>query len=344
MKEEMTVATEDQNIDEGTAAAETLKPGAGSGGTESKAQTLATFTQLLSQLGKEDLSNLYNRTVEQIGKEADSLPAGANAAANKASVAAKSVKEDIDEMFSGDELTEELKERASVVFEAAVNTRMTLETARLEEEFEAKKTELEEQFVEALEEQIDQIKEDLSNKIDQYLDYVVEQYMEENKLPIETSLRTEITENFIKALQNTFAEHFITVPDEQVDLVAEMKAELDELKVSLNAALNEKLELESIVTEATKAAIFDEVTEGLAETQVEKLRSLAEGVEYVSEDVYKNKLNLLKENFSSIKKPSAEATTGLITEEQESLIVEEETLNGNDPMSVYVKTISKSKK
>lgn len=306
-------------IDEGSAA-DTLKPGAGSGGTESKSEMLATFTSLLAQLGKEDLSKIFNDVQAQFGP--NSAPGAEDkSAANRASVDMKpsaavgkgAWKEDIDDMFGGEELSEEFREKATTVFEAAVNARMTLETARLDEEFEARATEMQEQFEADLQEQASKIFEDVSGKLDQYLDYVVEQWMEENKLAVENSLRAEIAENFIQSLHNTFAEHYIRVPDEKIDLVAEMRAELDEIKTRLNEEIDEKLELQKIIDEATKVTTLDAVSEGLAETQVEKLRTLAEGIEYTDADTYKRKLEIVKENYFSAKK--APASTGLITEE-----------------------------
>jgi len=165
------------SIDEASAA-ETLKPGAGSGGTESKAQTLAAFSSLLSQLGKEDLSKLFNDAQAVFGP--NKAPGAVdNSAKNKASIATKgAVKEDVEEMFSGDELSEDLKEKAVVVFEAAVEARCIVETARLEEEFEQQ-----------LDEAVAEIQEEITAKVDQYLDYVIEQWIEDNKIAIESSLR-----------------------------------------------------------------------------------------------------------------------------------------------------------
>ncbi len=354
------VDNDELQIDEASAA-DTLKPGAGSGGTESKAQTLATFTSLLSQLGKEDLSKLFNDVQAQFGPN-KAPGAEDKSASNKASVNAKasaavgsggaaaadampklSVKEDMDEMFAADEtLSEEFRERAEVVFEAALNTRMTLETARLEEEFAAKEAELEEAFEVALEEEAAKIFEDVSAKLDQYLDYVVEQWMEENQAAIDNKLRLDIAENFMQGLHNLFAEHYITVPDEKIDLVAEMKAEVEELRAKLNEAVDQKLELQAVIDEATKEATLEEVSEGLAETQVEKLRTLAEGIDFADADTYRKKLEIVKENYFTAKKPAT--TTGFITEEIDG--TEDDAREAVLPpsMQMYAKAISKSVK
>jgi len=329
----------DETIEEATDAANSLKPGAAPG--DSKAETLATFTSLLAQLGKEDLSNLFNDVQSQFGPN-KAPGAEDKSASNKATVNMKpsaaigkgAWKEDVDDMFSADELSEEFREKAETIFEAAVNTRINLEIARLEEQYEEK-------FETELQEASEQIFEDVSGKLDQYLDYVVEQWMAENQIAVESSLRTEIAENFITGLQNLFAEHYITVPDEKVDLVAEMKAELDEVKAKLNETLDQKIELEAIINEATAVSILDDVSEGLAETQVEKLRTLSEGIEYSDADVYRKKLEIIKENYFSTK--SKTTPTGLITESIDGS--DEETISeAHVPaqMKQYMSAISKS--
>jgi len=330
----------DNDIQE-TASSDTLNPGGGSGGTESRAQMTAQFVQLLNQLGKEDLSDLFNRTLEQIGHEADQVPSTADQ--NRATIAAKSVKEDVAEMFSDDDLSEELREKASVVFEAAVNTRMTLETMRLEEEFEEAVAEIQESYETALQEQANTIFEDVSSKLDQYLNYCIEQWMETNELAVETSLRTNIAENFMAGLQNLFAEHYIAVPDEQLDVLGEMKAEIDSLRAALNESIDEKLALESIVVDATKEATLDDVSEGLAATQVERLRTLAEGLEYTGADAYRKKLEIVKENYFS-KKTRSTPATGLITEEIDGDDQEQAARYTAPGMDRYVQAITKAVK
>lgn len=333
-------------IDEASAA-DTLKPGAGSGGTESKAETLATFTQLLAQLGKEDLSKLFNDVQSQFGP--NKAPGAEDKSdANRSTVAMKpsaavgkgAWKEDIDEIFGSDDLTEDFKEKASTVFEAAVEARCILEETRLQEQFETLAAELEEEFEQKLEETSTAMFEELSTKLDQYLDYVVEQWMEANELAIETKLRAEIAEGFMAGLQNLFAEHYITVPEDKLDVFAEMKAELDATKAKLNESIDEKLALQSVIDEATKEALLDEVSEGLAVTQSEKLRTLAEGLEFTDAETFKKKLEIVKENYFTEKKLSV--ATGLITEEIDGTdeAVNESVLPAS--MSKYVETISKS--
>ena len=337
------------DLDEATASADTLKPGAGSGGGDTKAEMLSTFTSMLAQLGKDDLSKLFNDVQSQFGPN-KAPGAEDKSAANRATVDMKpsaavgkgAWKEDIDAMF-GDDLTEDFKERAEVVFEAAVNTHVNLEVARLEEEYEAMAADLEEQFEEKLEEAMAEITEDTVGKLDQYLDYCIENWMSDNKLAIESTLRADITENFLESLRNVFAEHYITIPDEKIDLVAEMKAELAEVKAKLNETLDAKIELEAVIDEATKEATIEEVSEGLAETQIDKLRTLAEGLEYTDPDAYRRKLEIVKEQyFKTAKAP----TTGLITE---TIDGEDDSTSGttgytSPGMDKYMQAISKAVK
>jgi hypothetical protein len=167
--------------------------------------------------------------------------------------------------------------------------------------------------------------------------------MEANELAVETSLRTNIAENFMAGLQNLFAEHYIAVPDEQLDVLGEMKAEIDNLRAQLNESIDEKLALESIVVDATKEATLDEVSEGLAATQVEKLRTLAEGLEYTGADAYRKKLEIVKESYFSKKTKSAPAT-GLITEEIDGDDEEQVTRYTAPGMDKYVQAITKAVK
>ena len=297
--------TQDEIVE--SAGSETLKPGAGS----STVEKLATFTSLLAQLKGEDLSHFLNDALAQIGKEAAltpsaTAPGGKPALGQMPRATLGAVKEDIAAMFDGEDLTEDFKESASTLFEAALTARMNLETVRLEEE-----------FAEQLAEEVETIKEEMTTKIDQYLDYVVEQWVEENKLAIETSLRSEIAENFMEGLRNLFAESYINVPDEKIDVLGELHAQIEELEAKLDESINTTLELQSVIDEATQEATFDEVSEGLAATQVEKLRTLAEGIEFSDTETYAKKLNIIKDKYFTEGKKVV--STGVVAEEAEEL-------------------------
>ena len=207
-------------IDE-SAGSETLKP------NPTRAEMLATFSQLLAQLKGEDLSHFFNDSIKQYsadGIPSSPTPGGAPGMGQMPMPTLNAVKEDIDEVFAGEDLTEEAKEKFSTIFEAAVSARVSIEEARLEEEFETR-----------LGEEVEEIKEEITTKIDQYLDYVVESWMEDNKLAVESTLRADIAENFMEGLYNLFAESYITVPEEKLDVVGELKAQLEELEAKLDA-------------------------------------------------------------------------------------------------------------
>lgn len=314
-----------ENVDE-SVASDTLKPGS-QGGT--RAEMLATFTSLLSQLGKEDLSHFLNDALKKA--ETGNVPnatAPGKTGLGQMPMAKLGVKEDVEEMFSGEDLTEEFKEKAETIFEAAVNARVILERSKIEEEFEA-----------ALAEEVEEVRTELTDKLDQYLDYVVEQWIEENQIAIENSLRTQIAEDFISGLRNLFAESYITVPEESVDVLGELSAQVEELQAKLDEEINAKLELEAIVNEAHAEAAFDAISEGLAATQVEKLRTLVEGIEYADIDAYKKKLEIVKEKYFGEKSSSS---TQLISEDADESLAEAAPVQAS--MAKYVSAISKTLK
>ena len=312
-------------IDE-SAGSETLKP------NPTRAEMLATFSSLLAQLKGEDLSHFFNDSIKQYsadGIPSSPVPGGAPGMGKMPMPTLNAVKEDIDEVFAGEDLTEEAKEKFSTIFEAAVSARVSIEEARLEEAFEAR-----------LDEEVEEIKEEITTKIDQYLDYVVESWMEDNKLAVESTLRADIAENFMEGLYNLFAESYITVPEEKLDVVGELKAQIEELETKFDESVNKQLELQSVIDEATMEATFDEVTEGLAATQVEKLRTLAEGIEFTDSESYVKKLNILKSKYFSEKK---EVNTGVITEEASEGLNEEAKPAATGEMANYVSAISRTK-
>jgi hypothetical protein len=206
------------------------------------------------------------------------------------------MKEDIDALFADDAtISEEFKSKVSTIFEARVNDRVT----QIEEEIETR-------YAGMLEEAVEAVKTDLTEKVDDYLSYVVEQWMEENAIAIETGLRAELTEDFIAGLRNLFAEHYIDVPAEKVDLVEELAGKVEELEGKLNEEIERGVGFAKALVESRKVEIAREVTEGLTATQAEKIKSLAEGVEFSTEDEYKSKLETVRENYfpSGTKKAS----------------------------------------
>jgi hypothetical protein len=208
------------------------------------------------------------------------------------------MKEDIESLFADDStISEDFKIKAATIFEARVHDRVT----QIEEEIESK-------YASMLEEAIGEIQKDLTDKVDDYLNYVVEQWLEENQLAIESGLRAEITEEFIAGLRNLFAEHYIDVPAEKVDLVDELAGKVEELESKLNEEMEKNIEFAKALVESHKAEVTREVCEGLTTTQYEKIKSLAESVDFSTEEEYKEKLETIRENYfpSGVKKANAD--------------------------------------
>ena len=241
----------------------------------------------------------------------------------------KKMKEDVEALFSDDStISEEFKSKVSTIFEARVADRVS----QIEEETEAK-------YAGMLEEAVESIRADLTEKVDDYLSYVVEQWMKDNEIAIESGLRSELTEDFIAGMRNLFAEHYIDVPAEKVDLVDELAGKVEELESKLNEEIERAVDLKKSLVESRKVEMTREACEGLTDTQVEKIKSLAESVEFSTEDEYKQKLETIRENyFPSNAKKATEAQLHEEFEEEEAKKVI------NDPFVAAVsQAISKTK-
>jgi hypothetical protein len=239
------------------------------------------------------------------------------------------MKEDVDALFADDStISEEFKSKVSTIFEARIEDRVT----QIEEEIETR-------YAGMLEEAVESVKADLTEKVDDYLSYVVEQWMEENEIAIESGLRAELTEDFIGGLRNLFAEHYIDVPAEKVDLVDELAGKVEELESKLNEEIERGVSYAKALVESRKNEIAREVTEGLPATQAEKIKSLAESVEFSTEDEYKSKLDTIRENYfpSGTKKATEAQLNEQFEETEEKKVI-------NDPFVAAVsQAISKTK-
>ena len=183
-------------------------------------------------------------------------------------------------------LSDEFRNKASTIFEAAIKTKLAEEIDRLEEKYN-----------EELNEEIESTKSDLVEKVDNYLNYVVEQWMEDNKVAVETGLRTEIAEKFMTSLKDLFTESYIEVPESKVDLVDELAAEVEELEEAHNTAIAKTLEIQEELEVLKRDAIIREAANGLAETQVEKLKKLAEDLDFEDEETFAQKVATVKESY-----------------------------------------------
>ena len=240
------------------------------------------------------------------------------------------MKEDIDALLSGENLSEEFATKATTIFEAAVTT-------RVEEIVEEMENELVEQFQVA----VDEIKEDLASKVDDYLTYMTEEWVKENQIAIDKGLRAEVVEDFIGGLHKLFAEHYIDIPEEKVDVVEELSAKVGELEEQYNAQVRTSIELKKELNEHKKIEAVHTVCEGLTQTQVEKMKSLAESIEYTTETEFSSKLETLKDSYfqSSVKVANNSALDDEVHIEEEV----KKTKGSSDALiESYAKTISQT--
>ena len=225
-------------------------------------------------------------------------------------------------------LSEEFKAKTAVIFEAAVKSKIATEINRLEEEYATQ-----------LDEEVTSIKTDLVEKVDSYLDYVVEQWMEDNKLAIQSGLRTEVAEGFMNKLKDLFVESYVDVPESKVDLVDELATAHEELEESYNDAVAKAIEIAEELESYKRKDIIREASRDLAETQVEKLTSLAESVEFESEEAFAAKVATLKESYFKQEKTA----TSVIAEESEDDTADE-AVETNAMMESYLQALRKTTK
>ena len=213
------------------------------------------------------------------------------------------IEEDVNALLGGEDLSEEFKEKARTIFEAALKSKIAEATEVLES-----------QYAERLEEGVAEARAELAERVDSYLEYVSDEWFTENALVIEHALKTEMTESFLSGMKNLFEEHYVQIPEEKYDVLESMVDKLDDMETKLNEQIEKNIALNSRLSESVADGVLDEVSEGLAQTQKEKLASLAESVEFESEEAYREKLNTLKESYFNSKKESAAAKTETLSE------------------------------
>ena len=233
------------------------------------------------------------------------------------------VSEDIAAILSGADLDEEFQKKATTVFEAAVSAKVSKEVAKLKETAESR-----------ISEELEAVKEEFSGRIENFLSYACEEWMTENELAIEAGLKAEVTEAFMGGLKKLFIESNINVPDEALDVVADMNEKLDDMETRLNEQVSKNIELHEAVGTYRKNEILTELTRGLAETQKDKFTSLAEAVEFKSEESYREKLEQIKESYFGAKKPEVKEE---ISDEQPATPSEVV----SESMNAYVQQLAK---
>jgi len=235
------------------------------------------------------------------------------------------MKEDVKALTEGEDLTEEFKAKAATIFESAVKAKLVEEIEKLEGEYETK-----------VAERVEETKSEIVEKVDAYLNYVVEEWMKENELAIEKGLRAEITEDFIGGLKTLFESHYINVPSEKYDVIENQAAEIEKLKEENNKTIEKNVELNQKVGEFTREGIINDVSSDLAETETEKLKGLAEGIEYKDADSFRKSIESLKDSYF----PKAEAS-----DKQSNEVADNDASpNLSESMAAYTAAISKTKK
>ena len=241
------------------------------------------------------------------------------------------IEADVAALIEGEELSEEFQAKAKTIFEGAIRSKV----AEIKEE-------LQESYATALVEELDKIKEGLTERVDAYLEYVADEWMQENALQVENGLKTEMTESFLEGMKTLFEEHYVTIPEDKYDVLNSMVDKLDEMENKLNEQIDRNVALNRRLAESTADVIFADVAEGLADTQKEKLATLAENVEFESETDYREKLGTLKESYFPSKTSAPKSTSENLSEEVSTdEVISEET---TPRMQAYLDVLSRAAK
>ena len=299
---------------------------------KTKMAMLNAAMQYMSGMSKSDLQAAYTKMMgEEVATE-EEVEVVEDKKIEKITREDINVAEDIAAVFAGSDLSEEFKEMATEIFEAAVVAKVNEKLGEISEQAEAELAESTEVF-----------NKELVENVDSYLDYVVEQWMDDNKLAVETGIRGEIAESFIGGLKDLFEQHYIEVPEEKVDVVEELANKVEELEAKLNESIEEAIELKKRNEEFERAVIFSEEVEGLTETQVGKLESLCEAVDFADADTFRKKIQSIRESyFAGPQEVLTEEKTGL---DDEPFEIEEETdSTPKGAMGAYVASITRTAK
>ena len=240
-------------------------------------------------------------------------------------VAEYDIEEDVNALLAGEELSEDFQAKARTIFESAINSKV----AQIKEQLEAA-------YVEKFAEEVASAKESLAERVDSYLEYVSDEWMSENQLAVDSGLKTDMTESFLQGMKGLFEEHYVTIPEDKYDVLESMVEKLDDMETKLNEQIEKNISLNSRLSESVAEGVLDQVSEGLAQTQKEKLASLSESVEFESEAQYREKLETLKESYFNQKTVSTSAKTETLSEGVDSA---EGLESHSASMSAYLRTL-----
>tara|TARA_B100000927_G_scaffold99017_1_gene80110 strand:- start:154 stop:1392 length:1239 start_codon:yes stop_codon:yes gene_type:complete len=289
----------------------------------------AEMMKKMEGMKAKELKAMYNK-MEMMGKEeeeekAESKDAKVEESTLDERIASVDVSEDVSALTQDEELSEEFKTKAATVFEAAVKSKLRSEVERIEQD-----------KVQEVAEEINRVRDELTEKVDNYMNYVVEEWMKENEIAIERGLKGEIAEDFISGLKALFEEHYVDVPDEKYDILGQQSEKIDELEAKLNEQIEKSAELKKSHDVLVRERVFTECSSDLADTEVEKFKSLAEEVDFSNEESFKEKLDQLKESYFP------KATT--VAESVDSASEEGQSYDTTGAMSTYMAAISKNVK
>ena len=287
---------------------------------KTKAAAIFKFQEKLNKLKAGDIMDNY----DSIMKALDLKEESETEATEKVDV-----QDDVSALVEGEELSEEFKEKASTIFEAAVQ-------AKVNEVLNQRQVELEEKNEEVIAEQVAQHKTEMIDQVNNYLEYVAEEWMKENQLAVEKGIRTEITEGFISGLKNLFEEHYITIPEDKVDVVDDLFGKIEDLEKELNEQIQKGVEMNNELSKFKREKVLQSITSGLSDTQAEKVADLAEGVEDEDVETFEKKVEVIKENYF----PTKEAKTE-VDEVDNSNESQELTENTDPVMSKYASALSR---
>jgi hypothetical protein len=248
------------------------------------------------------------------GKKTNAVTAKASSGDQTAIRTATSVKEDVDALINGEDLTEEFKQKAATIFEAAIVNRVKEEVARLEEEFEAR-----------LAEQAAKNQEGLVEKVDGYLNYVVESWIKQNEIALESGMKSEILEGFVSGLKGLFEEHYIDIPEEKFDVLGALEEENAELQAKLDEQVAANVEMAKVINEATREAIIADTADGLAETDKEKFFGLAEELAFEDAETFEKKVQTIRESYFTNK--TSTIVESVVTDTPVEVLAEEKAVD-----------------
>ena len=291
-------------------------------------QVSDVVTNRKGKTAKEEMEVTDENVIEEEEQTTEEVVAEKEETVEEEATPEVNIEDDVNALLGGEELSEEFREKAKLVFETALGAKV----AEVKEALEAK-------YQETLEEKIAAEKTALSERVDSYLEYVADEWFQENALAVEQGLKTDLTESFLGGMKSLFEEHYVSIPEEKYDVLESMVEKLDDMETKLNEQIEKNIGLNKRLGESVANGILESVSDGLAATQKEKLASLSESVEFESEESYREKLETLKESYFTSKTPSAKSETL-----SEGVDNAEGAESHSNAMNAYLKSISAFKK